>query len=139
MSDALGIDKLYLCGDAPAPPNARIKKTSRSTERYTAFESHPEAEILVADLKKDDAIIISLEITSSSVSIDSAEFEQAIKQNRPICLILGAENSGVSEALLSLSELTVHIPMYGNNSSMNVISAASITCFEITKNMKAEK
>lgn len=139
LSDALGVEKLYLCGDSAVPPSAKIKKTSRSTEKYTAFESHPEAEILVASLKKDGVLIISLEITSSSVSVNSAEFELAIKQNRPVCLVLGAESSGINEALLSLSELTVHIPMYGNNSSMNVISAASIACFEITKNMKEDK
>ena len=98
LSDALGIEKLYLCGDTPAPPNAKIKKTSRSTEKHTDFESHTDAEKLLR-------------------------------------LVLGSENTGVSESLLSLSDITTHIPMYGNNSSMNVVSAASIACYEIIRNL----
>jgi len=135
LSDALGIEKLYLCGDTSVPPNAKINKTSRSTEKYVEYESHADAEILVTKLKESGSFIISLEITSSSLEISSNEFEKAIN-SKPTCLILGSENSGISENLLSLSDIAVHIPMYGNNSSMNVISAASIACFEILRNMR---
>jgi len=135
LCDALGIEKLYLCGKTPLPPNAKLNKTSRSTEKYVSYEAHADAKALLAALKKSSALIIALEITSASIAIDSAEFKQGISNNRPICLILGAEDTGVSNALLSLAEITVHIPMYGHNSSMNVISAASITCFEIISNL----
>jgi tRNA G18 (ribose-2'-O)-methylase SpoU len=133
LCDALGINKLYLCGDTPAPPNAKIKKTSRSTENQVDYEYSPDAEAMVAELKAAGSLIISLEITTASISINSAEFNNALKNTQSVCLILGSENTGVSESLLSLSDITVHIPMYGNNSSMNVISAASIACFEIVK------
>ncbi len=135
LCDALGIEKLYLCGDTPAPPNSKINKTSRSSEKYVAYESHISAETLVTSLKQSGSTIVSLEISSSSIDINSEEFITLLKQNKPICLILGSENSGVSEKLLSLSDATIHIPMMGNNSSMNVVSAASIACFEITKNL----
>jgi tRNA G18 (ribose-2'-O)-methylase SpoU len=135
LCDALGIEKLYLCGDTPIPPNAKINKTSRSSEKYVTYESHTSAESLVTSLKQSGITIVSLEISSSSIDIRSAEFRTLLKQDKPICLILGSENSGVSEMLLSLSDVTTHIPMMGNNSSMNVVSAASIACFEITKNL----
>ena len=132
LCDALGIEKLYLCGETPKPPNLKINKTSRSTEKHVDYEFHANAETLITGLKTSGSSIISLEITSSSLSISSDEFKKAANNNKPVCLILGSENSGVSEALLSLSDITVHIPMFGNNSSMNVISAASIACFEIS-------
>ncbi len=139
LCDALAIEKLYLCGDTPAPPHNKINKTSRSTEKYVAFEQHENAIELLTTLKQSDAYIISLEITSSSIAIDSIEFSEKIKKvisnKTPVYLILGSENSGISEELLSLSNLTTHISMLGNNSSMNVISAASIACFEITRGM----
>ena len=139
LCDALAIKKLYLCGKTPTPPNSKINKTSRATEKYVEYEQHDNAVELVAALEDPDAIIISLEITSSSMPIDSTEFINGIKDKKPVYLILGSENSGVSEKLLSLSDLTTHITMHGNNSSMNVISAASIACYEITRNMKALK
>lgn len=137
ITDALGIEKLYLCGETPAPPNTKISRTSRSTEKYVDHEYHADAEALVKTLKAAGALAVSLEISSSSIAISSAEFETTIASGRPVCLIVGSENTGVSETLLSLSDLTVHIPMHGYNSSMNLVSAASIACFEITRMMKS--
>jgi tRNA G18 (ribose-2'-O)-methylase SpoU len=135
LCDALGIEKLYLCGKTPLPPNAKLNKTSRSTEKYVNYEAYADAAALLATLKKSGALIIALEITSSSIAIDSTEFKQAVSSNTPICLILGAEDTGVSDTLLAQSDMTAHIPMYGHNSSMNIISAASIVCFEIIRNL----
>jgi tRNA G18 (ribose-2'-O)-methylase SpoU len=135
LCDALGIERLYLCGDTPAPPNSKVSKTSRSTEKYVDFEIHEHAETLVRSLQDSDSYIISLEITSSSIAIGSDKFKSLITDDKPVCLILGSENSGVNETLLALSDATIHIPMIGNNSSMNVITAASIACFEISRNL----
>lgn len=135
LCDALGIEKLYLCGKTATPPNTKINKTSRSTEKHVDFEYYENAETLVTELKSSSIHIISLEITSLSIAIDSDDFIEATAGKNSACLILGSENSGVSEALLSLSDITTHIPMSGKNSSMNVISAASIACFEITRNL----
>lgn len=136
LCDALGIKKLYLCGNSPVPPNSKLNKTSRSTEKHVDYEYYDNALTLVNHLKSSGAFIISLEITTSSLAIHSADFKKAISTNKPVCLILGSENAGVSEDLLLLSDITTHIPMLGYNSSMNVISAASIACFEIIRNMK---
>ncbi len=138
LCDALGVDRLYLCGETPIPPHAKINKTSRSTEKHVVFEQHDNAVALVKALKASGAFIISLEVTSSSVAIDSDHFSEIIRNKKPIYLILGSENSGVSENLLSLSDITTHITMLGNNSSMNVISAASIACFEISREIGRE-
>ncbi len=139
LCDALGIEKLFLCGDTPAPPNAKINKTSRSTENHVVFEQYENAVELVRQAKESGALIVSLEISSSSLAIASDEFSRIFKNKKPVYLILGSENAGVSETLLSLSNVTVHIPMLGNNSSMNVISAASIACYEIIRNIQNRK
>lgn len=138
LCDALGIEQLYLCGETPVPPNSKIKKTSRATEKNVRYQYVANAEKLVEQLIADGFTIVSLEITSSSLAINSAAFNAAIKNTikskSPVCLILGSENTGVSESLLALSHLTVHIPMLGKNSSMNVVSAASISCYQIINN-----
>lgn len=140
LCDALGVEKLYLCGSTPTPPNSKINKTARSTEQHVNFETHHEVEILINNLRTRGFFIISLEITANSIAIDSKEFNEAINNLNPnnkksICLILGSENTGVDKNLLALSDITTHIKMHGNNSSMNVISAASIACYEIIKGL----
>ena len=135
LSDALGISLIHLCGDTPAPPNPKINKTARSTEKYVAFETHPDAITEVKRQKDQGVCIVALELTSSSIDITSDEVKGFILKNseRPLCLLLGSENTGISEGLLKLADLTVHIEMCGSNSSMNVVSAASIACFEICR------
>ncbi len=143
LSDALGIKKLYLCGDTPVPPNTKINKTARTADKYVDFECHKNAEALILKLKTAKGFIIALELTSSSVNINSNEFSTTItaaiktarKNNTSLNLILGSENTGISENLLVFSDITTHIKMHGHNSSMNVISAASIACYEITRNI----
>ncbi|MBL4712913.1 MAG: TrmH family RNA methyltransferase [Gammaproteobacteria bacterium] len=135
LCDALGLYKLYLCGNTATLPNSKINKTSRSTEKYVDYEYYENAEQLINKLKTEDTFIISLEITSTSIAIDSAIFQNLLKPKAPTCLILGSENTGINKTLLSLSDVTTHIPMHGKNSSMNVISAASIACYEIIQNL----
>ncbi len=136
LCDAIGIEKIYLCGDTPAPPNNKISKTSRSTEKHVTYQAGLNAEQLANSLKKSGLLLISLEITSSSIDISSVDFTEVLTNKSAICLILGSENAGINKQLLSLSDITVHIPMLGINSSMNVISAASIACFEIIRNLR---
>ena len=52
-----------------------------------------------------------------------------------ICLIVGAENAGVCQALLDASDVTVHIPMRGHNSSMNVANACAIAAYDIGRRL----
>lgn len=143
LCDALGIERLYLCGNTPLPPNSKINKTSRSAEKHVDHEYHKNAEQLVTEVKKAGVLIIALELTTASIDLSSDEFTTAIKNRTqgnsmsraPVCLLLGSENTGVDEKLLALSDITVHIKMHGHNSSMNVISAASIASYEIIRNM----
>lgn len=129
IADAFGIEKIYLSGSSPVPPNSKIKKTSRSTEKYVPFSYEESPLDIVKRLKSEGYTMISLEITSSSIDIR----ELSISNNEKVCLILGSENSGVCQELLYASDKTIHIPMLGQNSSMNVATACSIATFEIIR------
>ena len=134
VADALGVEKIYLSGNSVVPPNPKIKKTSRSTEKYVPYEYFTDPDAVIESLKSKGYKIISLEITSSS--IDLIDFQ--VSSNDKICLVLGSENFGISDHLLSISDATVHIPMLGANSSMNVASACSIATYEITRKFQNE-
>jgi 23S rRNA (guanosine2251-2'-O)-methyltransferase len=55
----------------------------------------------------------------------------------PLCLILGSEGKGISPGLQKLLDLKVSIPMQGANLSLNVATACSVFCYEITKQNKS--
>ena len=87
---------------------------------------------IIKKLKAEGYTIISLEITTSS--IDISEF--SLKGIEKVCLILGSESTGVNQELLNASDFTVHIPMMGVNSSMNVATACAIVTYEIIRRAK---
>jgi len=127
LADAFGIEKIILTGTSPVPPNRKMMRTSRATEKYVSYEYKESAGAAVSELKSQGYKIISLEITSSSTDIRQLDLSKQEK----VCLILGSENEGVNPQLLALSDETIHIPMLGKNSSINVASACAIAVFSI--------
>ncbi len=125
ICDALGVEKLYLTGDSVQPPSTKLLKAARSTEKSVPFEYNPSARNVVDQLRSDDYDILSLEI--SAKSIDLRDYKNL--NQRKICLVLGSEANGIDDEILNISDHTIHIPMHGQNSSMNVASAASIATF----------
>ena len=59
----------------------------------------------------------------------------AVGAGERVCLVLGAESAGVDQALLDAADATVHIPMRGHNSSMNVANACAIAAYEIGRRL----
>ncbi len=127
IADALGVEHLHLSGSTPQPPDSRIRKAARSADRFVPFSHGNEPVALVASLKAVGWRIVSLELTTASVDVRALPVEPDDR----ICLVLGAEAAGVSQALLDASDATVHLPMRGRNSSMNVASACAIALWEI--------
>ena len=82
-------------------------------------------------LKNSNHEIMSLEITSDSKSLNDIEFNT----NKPIVLVVGDENFGVSNEVLKMSNEVFHINMFGKNSSMNVVQATNIALYEMTKQL----
>lgn len=131
VSDAFGVEKLFLCGKQ-ININRKALKTSRATEKNVDYEIEENAFEVVETLKNKGYQITSLEITENSRPIHALRFSD----KKPIALIVGDENFGISEDILKLSDQIVHIEMFGKNSSMNVVQATNIALYEITKQLR---
>ena len=97
--------------------------TARTSEGLPEFQQ----------LKADGYEIVGLDITSES--IDLKEYET--KADSKICLVLGSERSGIHKDLLKECDVTVHIPMVGQKSSMNVGNACAIAVYSLGLGMRA--
>ena len=128
IADAFGIEKLIFCGKH-IPLGRKMKKTSRATDQVVSFEVAENSLTIIESFKAKSHHIISLEITDTSKPIHTFQFSD----KNPIALIVGDENFGVSEDILKLSDDIIHIDMFGQNSSMNVVQATNVALYEITK------
>jgi tRNA G18 (ribose-2'-O)-methylase SpoU len=130
IADAFGIEDIIFCGNNISL-GKRMTKTSRSTENHVNHRIEVDTEEVIAQLKTTNHYLIALEITETSLELSKFRLDT----NQPIALILGHESFGVSESILNQMDAVVHINMYGNNSSMNVVQATSITLYEIVKQL----
>lgn len=128
LCDAFGVSNIILFGKNLVFSERKINKTSRSTHKILPYELIYEEEILIERLNKFNQII-GIEITNNSISLNEFEFE-TVQQT---ALIIGSEVSGISEDILKKCHHLVHIPMFGNNSSMNVTHALSIVLYSFSQ------
>lgn len=138
LADAMAIKILYLCGNTCTPPNPKIRKTSRSSEQYIQYHYASSPSEAARQFKRDGITLIGLEITNHSLSLTSHILETRLKKGQACCLVIGSEKSGISQETLDLTDFCIHIPMLGNNSSMNLVTASAIACFELNQVLLAD-
>lgn len=54
-----------------------------------------------------------------------------------VCLVLGAEGSGLSRLVRERCDVVASIPLHGHLASLNVASAGAVACFEVARHRSA--
>jgi tRNA G18 (ribose-2'-O)-methylase SpoU len=125
LADALGVQKIYLCGPVVTPPNIKIHRASIGTWKWVPWEQCDSTFECIQKLKSEGYEIAACEQDKTSVNYLKAKYQ------KPVALIAGSETYGISKEVLNLVDKIVEIPMYGINISLNVLVATSIISFDI--------
>ena len=126
IAESFGVEKIFLHESSPSIENRIVKKTARNTISQIPYELYSDFEETIHQLKKAGNIIIGIEVTDESINIQDFDFASEEK----IVLLLGSERNGIKD--INLVDKTVAIPMYGRNSSMNVVHSLAIVLYEVT-------
>jgi tRNA G18 (ribose-2'-O)-methylase SpoU len=79
------------------------------------------------ELQSNGDLVFTLESTVGSNSLfSSSTFSSGCKS---IVLVLGNEISGIDPVVLQKADFSLHIPMAGTKTSMNVAVAAGVTLY----------
>ena len=132
IADSFGVEKIVFGGVEVDLKSPRLKRTARATQNWVKVEDKVNLSDYISIVKAKGYKIVALEITKNSQPIDLCSFPIDSK----IALVIGDENSGVSETVLEQCEQQVHITMFGKNSSMNVSQATAIALYEFTKQLQ---
>ncbi|MBR4136321.1 MAG: RNA methyltransferase [Bacteroidales bacterium] len=127
--DAMNVEKLYLCGITACPPQKEIAKTALGATESVDWEYVEDVAALARRLHEEGYTIAIVEQTDESVMLPRIDFTQYPK----LCLIVGNEVFGISDALLPLCDLAVEIPQFGTKHSLNVTIAAGMVLWEAVK------
>jgi len=131
LGDALGVKKIFLCGVTETPPNTRIKKASINTTEWVQWQYFSSAKEAIKDLrlKIKDIKIIAVEQSSDSVLYDKIDYKL------PIAFVVGNETDGCSKETLKACDEIAEIPMWGINTSLNVIISLGIVSYHALRNL----
>jgi tRNA G18 (ribose-2'-O)-methylase SpoU len=132
LSDALGIQHIFFCGNKIDITSSRVKRTSRHTHTIISHSDGLNVVDTLHNLKTKGYTALVLELTNKSKPLQDA----VILDNKPLALIIGNEKEGVSKRVLEEINNHVHIEMLGNNSSMNVTQATAIAVYTLSKKIK---
>ncbi len=121
-----GIDAIIFPEKNSAPIHEDMIKTSAGALMQVIFCREKSIKSILETLANN-----GVKIFSSSLNANKSLLEINFKQ--PYCIVMGAEDHGVSKETLTACDETFFIPMMGNFDSLNVSVAAGIICFEAMK------
>lgn len=126
LADAVGAKKVFLCGRTETPPNSRIKKASINTWQWTPWVHSSSTIPVINELKSTvpGIQIVGVEQTEKSVPFDTFDYKL------PIALVVGNETDGCSPETLELCDSIVELPMFGINTSLNVMVTLGIVLYK---------
>jgi len=135
-ADAVGVEKIYLCGVTPKPvdefgkPRSQLIKVSLGAEKYVPWEKVESTSRLIDKLKRDGYKILSVEQNKNSTQY--YKLPKSYILNSKFCLVLGSEVNGLSQSILKKSDKILEIPMFGKKESLNVSVAFGIVAYYLT-------
>ena len=128
--DSLGVNKLWLTGYTPRPPDAKISKVALGAEQAVVFEYAPDVFEVIARLKRNGVTVYALELAPDATDLAD------VHSSGPLALVLGTETTGVPPSVIEACDGAIKITQQGMKESMNVGVAAGIAAWAILHNQR---
>ena len=126
-SDALLIEKIYLCGITATPPNREIHKTALDAEKSVEWKYFEKTEDAVDELKTSEYLVFAVEQAENSISLPDFMPEK----DKKIAVIFGNEVKGVQQNVINQFQGCIEIPQFGTKHSFNVSVSAGIVLWDL--------
>ena len=128
-SDALLIEKIFLCGITATPPNKEIHKTALDAEKTVSWEYFEETLDVVKKLQGSGYKVFAVEQVENSIMLPDFKIDVQGKT----ALVFGNELKGVQQPVIDQCDGAIEIPQYGTKHSFNISVSAGIVLWEITR------
>ncbi len=133
LCDAFCVERLYICGFDLQLHKRRLVTAAAGTLGWVPWEARADAESVVREARAEGYTIAAVELGAASVA------PRDLRGGAPLCLVVGAENQGVSAAVLALADQLVEIPTDGIGGSINLTCAAAIVLYEVAQRFPLQR
>jgi tRNA G18 (ribose-2'-O)-methylase SpoU len=134
-ADAFLVEKIYLCGITATPPHTDIPKTALGATESVDWEYRKDTLELVEELKQLGAKVVSVEQAENAVMLNQFQ----VNAQEKVALVFGNEVKGVSQEVVSASDVVLEIPQFGTKHSLNISVSAGIVVWDVWSKLNALK
>ena len=125
--------KIYLCGITATPPHKDIHKTALGSTDTVDWEYVENTIELVENLKDEGVKVLAIEQAENATMLN----EFIPEANSTYALVFGNEVKGVSQNVVSASDVVIEIPQYGTKHSLNISVSAGVVIWDLFSKLKA--
>jgi len=125
--ETAGAGRVICCGTTPSPPTPAVLRAAMGCADLVRVERAPSTLETVAALRRDGFAVWACETTERSVNLFDTP------PPRPLALIFGHEEFGVSVDVLEACDAVVEIPVYGLKNSLNVANVVAVALFDVVR------
>lgn len=134
LADAFGVRNIIIVSNGEIGTK-KVEKTARNCTKTVPFQIVSTFQEAFEKISNLNCLPVSVEICDNSLPLRECDFSQY----DGIALIAGNERKGVSQEALDKSAFSVHIDMYGVNSSINVSTALAIALYKCSEDYLPKK
>ncbi len=127
-SDAARIEHLYLTGITGTPEHRKLHKTALGAQDTVPWSHHEDPHPVLQRLRAEGCTVAVLEITDAPTRT-----QEVSDDDFPLCLVVGNELHGVSDAIVEEADLALEIDQFGSKQSLNVSVAYGIAVFDLVR------
>jgi tRNA guanosine-2'-O-methyltransferase len=128
--------RTLVVNDASIVTDGEFKSISRTAENWMPIVECKVASVpeYLIRLRRDEGfVLLGLEQTTSSIPLQDMEWPS----HGRVCIVLGAEGTGVPPEILALLDMTIEIPQFGLVKSLNVHVSGAVCIWAYTQAMLA--
>ena len=132
-SDAFLIEKIYLCGITAQPPHNDIRKTALGSTESVDWEYFESTLDAIGKLKSTGVKICAIEQAENATMLNDFKPQPDTKY----ALIFGNEVKGVSQEVVTASDVVIEIPQYGTKHSLNISVSSGVVIWDLFAKLKS--
>ncbi|MFS4482367.1 RNA methyltransferase [Hyunsoonleella sp. 2307UL5-6] len=126
-SDAFLVEKIYLCGITATPPHKDIHKTALGSTDTVAWEYAENTINIIQKLRINGVKICAVEQAENATMLNNFSTEP----ETTYAFIFGNEVKGVSQNVVSASDMIIEIPQFGTKHSLNISVSCGIVIWDV--------
>ena len=126
-ADAFLIEKIYLCGITAQPPHKDIHKTALGSTETVDWEYAENTMEVIETLQHQGVKIASIEQAENAIMLN--DFSPVT--DAAYAIVFGNEVKGVSQDVVSASDVVLEIPQYGTKHSLNISVSCGVVVWDI--------